>query len=61
MQRRAVFELREGRLTLTEIAPGVDLERQVMAQLAAPVPVAPDLITMDARIFTDAPMFAARK
>lgn len=61
VQRRAVFELREGRLTLTEIAPGVDLERQVMAQLAAPVPVAPDLITMDARIFTDAPMFAARK
>ncbi|MBC7804216.1 MAG: acyl CoA:acetate/3-ketoacid CoA transferase [Candidatus Parcubacteria bacterium] len=61
LTERAVFELREGRLTLTEIAPGVDLARQVMAQLAAPVPVAPDLKTMDARIFTDAPMFAARK
>jgi propionate CoA-transferase len=60
LTERAVFELREGRLTLTEIAPGVDLERQVLALLAAPVPVAPDLKTMDARIFTDAPMFAAR-
>jgi propionate CoA-transferase len=60
LTERAVFELREGRLTLTEIAPGVDLERQVLALLAAPVPVAADLKTMDARIFTDAPMFAAR-
>ena len=60
LTERAVFELRAGRLTLTEIAPGVDLERQVLRQLAAPVPVAPDLKTMDARIFTDAPMLAAR-
>ncbi len=58
---RAVFELRDGRLTLTEVAPGIDLERQVLAQLAAPVPVAPDLKTMDARIFRDAPMLAARR
>jgi len=55
---RAVFELREGRLTLAEIAPGVDLARDVLAQLGAPVPVAPDLKTMDARIFRDAPMLA---
>lgn len=61
LTERAVFELRGGRLTLTEIAPGVELERQVLAQLAAPVAVAPGLKTMDARIFTDAPMFAARK
>jgi propionate CoA-transferase len=61
LTERAVFEMRGGRLTLTEIAPGIDLERQVLAQLAAPVPVAPDLKTMDARIFTDAPMLAARK
>jgi propionate CoA-transferase len=53
---RAVFELREGRLTLVEIAPGVDLERQVLQQLAVPVPVAPDLKLMDARIFRDPPM-----
>jgi acyl CoA:acetate/3-ketoacid CoA transferase len=54
------IEMREGRLTLAEIAPGVDLERQVLAQLAAPVAVAPELKTMDARIFRDAPMLAAR-
>jgi acyl CoA:acetate/3-ketoacid CoA transferase len=44
------------RLRLTEIAPGADLDREVLAQLGAPVPVAPDLKTMDARIFRDAPM-----
>lgn len=53
---RAVFELRDGWLTLTEIAPGVDLERDIEAQLAAHVPVAPDLKLMDGRIFRDAPM-----
>ena len=57
---RAVFEMRGGQLTLAEIAPGVDLERGVLAQLAAPVAVAPDLKPMDARIFMEAPMFAAR-
>ena len=57
---RAVFELRDGRLTLTEVAPGIDLERQVLAQLAVRVPVAGDLKEMDARIFRDAPMLAAR-
>ncbi len=55
---RAVFDLRDGRLTLAEIAPGADLARDVLAQLGAPVPVAPDLKQMDARIFRDAPMFA---
>ena len=60
LTERAVFEMRDGRLTLTEIAPGLDLEREVLAQLAAPVAVAADLKPMDARIFTDAPMFAAR-
>ena len=54
---RAVFELRGGRLTLTEIAPGLDLQRDVLAVLGAPVVVADDLKTMDPRIFTDAPMF----
>lgn len=55
---RAVFDLRQGRLTLAEVAPGVDLQRDVLAQLGAPVPVAPDLKPMDARIFRDAPMLA---
>jgi propionate CoA-transferase len=54
---RAVFALRGGRLMLTEIAPGLDLQRDVLAVLGAPVAVADDLKTMDTRIFTDAPMF----
>ncbi len=58
---RAVFELRDGRLTLTEIAPGIDLQREVIDQLAAPVPVAKDLKTMDERIFRDAPMLEKKR
>ena len=53
---RAVFELREGWLTLTEIAPGIDLQRDVLDQLAAPIPLSPDLKLMDERIFRDTPM-----
>jgi propionate CoA-transferase len=53
---RAVFEMRGGRLTLTEIAPGVDLEREVRAQVAPGVGVAEDLRPMDARIFRAQPM-----
>jgi propionate CoA-transferase len=56
LTERAVFRLREGRLVLTEIAPGLDLQRDVLAVLGAPVAVADDLVTMDARIFTDTPM-----
>jgi propionate CoA-transferase len=53
---RAVFELRDGHLVLTEIAPGLDLQRDVLDACGAPVAVADDLRTMDPRIFTDAPM-----
>ena len=56
LTERAVFRLREGRLVLTEIAPGLDLQRDVLNALGAPVVVADDLVTMDGRIFTDAPM-----
>ncbi|CAG9178380.1 acyl CoA:acetate/3-ketoacid CoA transferase [Cupriavidus respiraculi] len=53
---RAVFEMRpdasgEARLTLIEIAPGVDLQRDVLDQCATPVAVAADLRTMDERLF----------
>jgi propionate CoA-transferase len=53
---RAVFEQRARRLTLTEIAPGIDLHRDVLAVCGAPVAVADDLRPMDARIFRAAPM-----
>ncbi len=57
---RAVFELRQGQLTLTEIAPGVDLERDILAFAKGDISVAADLVPMDARIFTEGPMLAAQ-
>lgn len=55
---RAVFQLRPEGVVLTEIAPGIDLERDVLAHMGFTPIVAPDLKTMDARIFQDAPMHA---
>ena len=58
---RAVFELRPDRggvvrLTLTEIAPGMDLQRDVLDVCGTPVAVAADLRLMDARIFRAGPL-----
>lgn len=53
---RAVLELRDEVITVVEIAPGVDLERDVLAKAGIPLAVADDLLLMDARIFTDEPM-----
>ena len=57
---RAVFEARPGaqgapRLTLVEIAPGMDLQRDVLDQCATAIAVADDLRPMDARLFSTAP------
>jgi len=53
---RCVFELRPGGLALTEIAPGVDLERDILAHMGFRplMPQAPR--PMDERIFVDAAM-----
>ena len=53
---RCVIRLAGGGLTVTEIAPGVDLARDVLAQAAIELKVAPDLKTMDARLFRPEPM-----
>ena len=50
---RAVFELLDGKLTLTEIAPGVDLEKDVLGQMEFKPAVADNLKTMDERLFRD--------
>ena len=57
---RAVFETRPDgqgtpRLTVIEIAPGIDLQREVLDACDARVAVAPDLQLMDERIFRAGP------
>ncbi len=53
---RCVIRLLEGGLTVTELAPGVDLQRDVLDQATTPLLIAADLQPMDARLFVDAPM-----
>jgi len=49
---RCVLRLVENGLMVTEIAPGLELQRDVLDQAATPLLVAPDLKVMDARLFT---------
>ncbi|MGD0604113.1 MAG: CoA-transferase [Streptosporangiaceae bacterium] len=50
---RAVFELRDGDITLIEIAPGVNLERDVLGQMNFTPAVAADLALMPTEIFCE--------
>lgn len=49
---RAVFKLTDQGVELTEIAPGMDLERDILSQMDF-VPVMTDVKEMDARIFRE--------
>lgn len=53
---RAVFVLTERGPTLTEIAPGVDLEREISDRMGFRPAIRPDLRRMDPRLFRPAPM-----
>ena len=58
---RCVFRLDEKGVTLVEIAPGVNLEKDILSQMDF-VPVIPkDVELMDARIFADMPMGLRRQ
>ena len=50
---RAVFKLIDHKLTLIEIAPGIDLEKDVLAAMDFRPEISPDLKTMDPGIFQE--------
>ena len=58
---RAVFRLINGVLTLTEIAPGVDLQKDILDQMEFTPAIADDLKPMDARLFQPEPMGLAKQ
>src|SRR5713101_3308011 len=53
---RCVMRLESAGLTVLEISPGVNLERDVLAQSEFPLLVAPQLKTMDANLFHPGPI-----
>lgn len=50
---RAVFVLTPEGMVLTEVAPGIDLQQDVLAHIEFPVKVSPDLKLMDPRLFVE--------
>ncbi|WLR52219.1 acyl CoA:acetate/3-ketoacid CoA transferase [Bacillus tianshenii] len=53
---RAVFELTKDGLMLTEIAPGIDLDKDILAQMQFKPVISDDLKVMDERIFREEKM-----
>jgi len=53
---RCVIELTEAGLTVIEIAPGIDLEKDVLRKADVPLLVSPDLALMSAALFRPEPM-----
>jgi acyl CoA:acetate/3-ketoacid CoA transferase len=53
---RCVLRRTDAGLEVVEIAPGIDLERDVLGQAGMPLAVAPDLASMDLRLFRPEPM-----
>jgi acyl CoA:acetate/3-ketoacid CoA transferase len=53
---RCVMKLLHDGLTVTEIAPGIDLEREVLSQADIPLRVSDDLRLMDERLFCPEPL-----
>jgi propionate CoA-transferase len=48
---RAVFELQDGVVTLTEVAPGIRMKEDILAHMGFAPRISPDLKPMDAGLF----------
>jgi propionate CoA-transferase len=57
---RGVFELSNGQLVLTEVAPGIDIERDILNQADTAITVSSSLIEMNAAIFNHEKMQSFR-
>jgi acyl CoA:acetate/3-ketoacid CoA transferase len=57
---RAVFRLTADGLTLVEVAPGIDVERDIRAHMMCPLRVAPDVRSMEATLFLPNPIGLAK-
>jgi len=53
---RAVFQLGEGGPELVEVAPGIDIERDIRPLIEFPLRISESVRVMDARILADAPL-----
>jgi propionate CoA-transferase len=53
---RCVFRLVDAGLELIEVAPGIDLQRDILEHMQFAPAVSPELREMDAALFADAPM-----
>ena len=50
---RCVMKLIDGKMTVVEIAPGIELEKDILANVDFELAVSPDLKLMDAGIFSE--------
>ncbi|WP_347559867.1 hypothetical protein [Clostridium sp. AM58-1XD] len=57
---RAVFELRPEGLVLTEVAPGIDIRTQILDLMEFAPVIAPEIQTMNPRLFQDNGPFGLR-
>ena len=53
---RCVIKLTDRGLVVTEVAPGVDVDRDILGQSSASLTISDDLVEMDSSLFADAPL-----
>ena len=53
MTERCVIRLIDGRLVVTEVAPGLDVQRDILDQAATELVLADDLVKMDDALFRE--------